>query len=322
MSRKQGKKRITNYSYENVLSDDISKVTQLSLFDEEIRNAECYKHDFVFKKIDSGNQREIECFPGIYASREFVKNMDNGRVKDEKKIKENNTRKKYKKFERSVHHNYKLGDWFLTLTFNDLYQTTTKEETIKALKQFLDSINKKRKRRDLPAVKYIYVAEKGLRKGRWHIHLFMDTLLPIEEIRKSWGKRGFLEADPLAYRNQDGKENFVGLCRYLAKHKEDYPELYKKEAWDFITGHSQNLIKPEEKEYKTPIPKKAIKQMAVKDKADQLEAARQTFEKKYKDYEVTDVQVKVNPHYEGLYYISVRMQKRSGSNDKNKRVRI
>lgn len=314
-------KLITNYQYNDIFIQDINAVKQLNIFEASVSNVECYKHDYVFKRIDAGNQRELEVFPGFYASQNFMKKREKQKEVDPRKMKENNTRKKYKKFERLMHNNFVEEDWNITLTFNDEHLPQSKEETLKALRAFILSLSKKRKRKELPPVKYLYVMEQGSQNKRWHIHIVMDTLLPIEDVIKSWGKRGIARVDPLTYVDNEGKENFVNLCRYLTKHKENYPDCYKDKAWDFIYGSSQNLVAPKERECKTPIAKKAVKKMAVKDRSEQLEAARQVFEKKYKDYEVTDVEVKANPHYEDLYCIHVRMQKRSGSNTKNRRVR-
>jgi|GEM_PF-1955382 len=319
--KKKVKKPITKYPYENIFDRDI-KYKQLSLFDIEISNAECYKHDYVFRKIDAGNQREIEIFPGLYASREIIKTEREKEKLDPKRLKENNTRKKYKRDERLVHANFKVGDWFLTITFNDKYLPKTAKEAKKVFGRFAESLNSKRKRRGLPNTKYFYTLEKGLRKGRWHFHVFMDTLLDIEEVIKSWKKNGDIRFEKLVYKNYEGKLNFVNTMRYITKHKDNYPQLYKTAAWDYERGGSSNLEKPKEKQYKTPLAKKNVLKMAVKDETTQLEEARRIFEAKYKEYEVTDVEVKHNPHYEGLYYIHVRMQKRSGSNNRNKRVRI
>jgi len=321
MGNKRVKKPTIRYPYESIFDFDI-KVTQLSLFDIKVSNAECYKHDYVFKKIDAGNQRELEVFPGMYASREFIKSEVAKQELDPKRMKENNTRKKYKKDERKVHANFKVGDWFMTLTFNDRHLPKTLQEAKKIFGRFIESLNGKRERRKMSKVKYYYVLEKGLRKKRLHFHVFMDNVLPIEEIIKSWGKKGNIDIKPLIYSNNEGKENFVNTMRYITKHKDNYPSLYKIEAWDYIQGSSRNLLVPKERQYKTPLPKKDVLRIAVKDEVTQLEEARRIFEKKYLDYEVTDVEVKVNPKYEGLYYIHVRMQKRSGSNKKNKRVRI
>jgi hypothetical protein len=309
-SKKKAKRFITKYPYEDIFIHDMSAVKQLSIFDEGISNAECYKHDYVFKRITSGNQLEVEAFPGFFASRIFLKSEKTEQTRDLKKIKENNTRKKYKKFERYVHANFKAGDLNITLTFNDSHQPSSKEETKKALNRFIDSVNKKRKRRGLTSAKYIYVLEQGLRYRRWHIHIIMDKLLPMEEIAKTWKKKGIAEIELLAYMSGEEREDFVPLCRYLTKHKDNYPKLYEVEAWDFIYGRSQNLATPKEKQNKTPIPKKDIKRMTVKEKTEQLETARRVFEKKYKDYEVTDITVKTNSHFDNLHYIHVRMQKR------------
>ena len=144
--RREKKKVTTKYPYENVFDRDI-KFRQLSIFDMKVNNAECYKHDYVFKRIDAGNQREIEVFPGLYASREFMKGEIERQKQDPKKMKENNTRKKYKKDERTVHANFEIGDWFITLTFNDECLPKTPVEAKKMFGRFIESLNKKRERR-------------------------------------------------------------------------------------------------------------------------------------------------------------------------------
>ena len=111
----------------------------------------------------------------------------------------------------------------------------------KDLRNFLKKVDRLRKKRSLPELKYIYVIggdempSAGYSGKRPHIHIVMNGGIDRDELEKIWG-HGTANADRL----QPNEEGLEGLAKYFRKQRCDRPERKYARSW----SGSRNLKKP------------------------------------------------------------------------------
>lgn len=164
------------------------------------------------------------------------------------KQKKLNEKRAKRYFEALVEANFKGGrDLHLTLTFSDETYPADEREAKKRVRQFIQNINRKRRRRGLENAKYIIVFETS-KKGRFHFHILMDGKLDRESVEASW-THGYCNADRLRY---DFKEGLSAIIKYLSKgggkidgKKIDEPKVSDgRDKWSKRWIPSQGLIRP------------------------------------------------------------------------------
>lgn len=112
--------------------------------------------------------------------------------------------KRYKSqwsFRLNQHYRYlsseaKRNSFFITLTFEDAYLPSTKEESAVLVRKFLERVRKKHKR----SVTHFIVSEHGKTTHRYHFHgILFDCPFDIRDLSKFW-KYGFTSSAPLTPR--------------------------------------------------------------------------------------------------------------------------
>lgn len=148
-----------------------------------------------------------------------------------------------------VHRNFTSDDMRLDLTYDNSHLPENDEAAAKEVRNFLRRVRRYRNSKGLPEVKYIYVTEKGSRKGRYHHHLIISGGLMPSELAKLWG-RGYIRTDSLQF-NENG---VADLVRYMLKRSVE-PQ---KRKWI----PSKNLVKPEVIQQDNRLTARQVKELA------------------------------------------------------------
>ncbi|GFH43028.1 hypothetical protein Hs30E_15790 [Lactococcus hodotermopsidis] len=133
-----------------------------------------------------------------------------------------NYRNAQKWFRLSAIANFDNGDYYGTFTFDDEHLPENLEACEKEISNFLKRINRARKKKELPSLKYLGVIE-GKTEGRLHFHLIMDNLLGRDEIENLWAKgrgknRKFMgKGEVVVIRPQNDVPGVEVIATYLTK---------------------------------------------------------------------------------------------------------
>lgn len=182
---------------------------------------------------------------------------------------------------RIVHANFTPQDMRLDLTCDNKHLPVDDEQAARELRNFLDRVKRRRKKKGLSDLKYIAVTEKGKKNGRYHYHLIINGGLSPQEIVELWG-RGYVRTDALQF-NEDG---IADLVRYILKK----PAISKK-GWN----SSKNLIHPQPKERDGRFSARQVRELA-KDTQNNRE-----YEKYYDGYYFSGADVVFNDTNGGVY---------------------
>jgi hypothetical protein len=166
-----------------------------------------------------------------------------------------NSKRAKRYFVQLANANFGAGDYHLTATYSQGMLPESEEEAKRVITNYLRRVSRRRKKKDLPPLKYILVTECGLSRrtgkpARIHHHLIVSGGLSREEMEMMWTeeriswkraetdegyarsiqKIGFVNCDNL----QPGENGLEALGKYLTK------DPAGKKRWSC----SQNLEKP------------------------------------------------------------------------------
>ena len=118
--------------------------------------------------------------------------------------------------------NFKLTDFFLTLTFDDPHLPTRRKEVMRKVDKFVRLLRKHRILRKQD-VRYIYCIESKHGDGRYHVHMVLNsTGQDIEAICSLWDG-GSVDWEYIGWTKDHGKLQYRGekgykiLARYMTK---------------------------------------------------------------------------------------------------------
>lgn len=283
MSNKRRKKKYIDYDYDNSFVDPLDIANEKKI--EDLLAKGYINSVYATKTIKAGNQFEIEIYPAF--TRKECKEL---KLRKPNKSQRNlNDRYARKRVERLINTNFKKGDLYITLSYDNEHLPNSIEEAQKNMKNFIRRINYKRAKEGLEKAKYIYVTEFSKEKKiRVHHHLIIDCGLSGELVENMWkhGRRNNIrKCDP-------DKDGLTGLAKYLVKD----PKGSKR--W----CSSTNLKKPKEsKSYHS------FKASHVKKIVQRRASVKDLVENKYKNYIYTSEEIKYN-EVNGKFYIYVRMR--------------
>lgn len=181
------------------------------------------------KKYECGNYLDIEIF-----------NVPKGRriIQREKRMREStlaqknlNNKKAERHFVRLVHLNFTKSDLYVDLTFENKYLPETRDDVLKALRNYIKSLQRWRKKQGLSQLKYIYVISNLDSKGnrvRYHVHMIINDM--DRDVAESKWKYGYANTDRLKF-NEVG---VTGKSLYMIR------QTKGDRSW----GSSINLAKP------------------------------------------------------------------------------
>ena len=176
-----------------------------------------------------------------------------------------NQRHREEKLARLLHTNFTPEDLEIHLTYT--VQPESDEEAARHLRNYIRRIQRLRKKRGLPPLKYIVVTERGKKGGRIHHHITVNGGIDRDELESLWGL-GYANSRRLQFT----ENGLAGLAHYITKS----PVGYK--AWNA----SKNLVDPEPKTRDGHISARQARELA-RDTTDNRE-----FEKLYPGYFLAD----------------------------------
>lgn len=287
MNRKKKGTSYINYSYEDTFVDAVEKAEQKRI--EELLARGHVKSVYATKTIKAGEQFEVEIYPEF--TRRQGKELGLKRTnKAQRNLNDKNARKR---LERLINANFKNGDYWLTLTYDNKHLPGSMDEAKKNMKNFIKRVNYRRSKEGLGNAKYIYITEyrcTGEKKVRCHHHMLIDCGLLGEIVEKMWkgGRRNNIR------RIEADEEGLTGLAEYLTKD----PAGAKR--WCAST----NLKQPEERKSYSRFKESHVRRMAQG-----KICIKEALEKKYPKMIYTREEIRYND-VNGKFYIYVRMRER------------
>ena len=141
-----------------------------------------------------------------------------------------NQRHREQKLARLLHANFTPDDLELNLSY--AVQPESDEEAARLLRNYIRRIQRLRKKRGLPPLKYIAVTERGKKGGRYHHHITISGGIDRDELERLWGL-GYANSRRLQFT----ENGLAGLAHYITK------STVGSKAWNA----SKNLVDPEPK---------------------------------------------------------------------------
>ena len=206
------------------------------------------------KRVTSGKLVEVERYFATRDGRRISRGVnENDTPEEQQRI---NERHAQRRLMRLINANFsrEAGDVLVTYTHKG---QLTEAEARKEARNLINRLDRLRKKKHLPKLKYIIVTEK---QSKWHHHLIMNGGLTLEEIGSVWndkaGERGRWQVSPL-----DDAYTFEDLAKYLTeqhKPKKGKPDAASakepRAKYARRWNGSRNLVQPkvEKREIKRP----------------------------------------------------------------------
>lgn len=177
--------------------------------------------------------------------------------------------------------NFTGEDIHLTLTYENppIYSRCQRDVV-----NFLAAVKRRRAKKGLPELKYIYVIEDdedGIKK-RIHVHILMSGGMSREELEELWAK-GYANADRL----QPDERGLEAVARYLVKSQRN------RRKW----CSSKNLKKPDVRVSDCKLSNAKVKKIA----RNLPNEAKDIMRRAYPGYEFVECKVKFSDQVDGCY---------------------
>lgn len=288
------------YDYEAAYTDEIRKIE-----DEQQRKAEP-RSTYVLKEIRSGPQLELEIYPE-FARWKDVPQEGRKRKRDNSIAQRDlNDRNARKTLERLVNTNFREGDLWITLTYDEEHLPGDMDEATRNVRRYMQRVNYQRKKRGLLPAKYVYVTEHSEENEvRWHHHIIMDGAMDRDTVEACWKIRS---------RNQVRKivpddDGLTGMAKYITK------DRMKRKKHERRWNCSKNLRQPEIRKTHAKRRRETDRKQAprrirsyvnriLKDQGEIETICREWFP----DYSFAEAQILWN-NYNQQYYIRARMHR-------------
>lgn len=246
---------------------------------ESLRNKDVFIYRV--KTIKSGNFLESEIYPLWKSKGQATKAKK--QMESRKTQKNLNDKNAKKIIIRKVNSNFTEEDIMATLTYKG--SPPDEKQARKDIQNYIRRIREFRRKNELPELKYIYVIEfekEGNAKKKIHHHILINSM-DRDVVEKLWTK-GYANSKRL----QPDEFGLEGIARYMTKD----PKGTKR--W----CASKNLKKPivSIADHKKGFSKRQVGEIA-KNQGD----AQAIFEKVYKGYIFSDIQVKYSDFVSGAY---------------------
>ena len=199
-----------------------------------------------------------------------------------------NQKHRERKLARLLHSNFTPDDLELDLTYS--VQPENDEEAARLLRNYIRRIQRLRKKRGLPPLKYIAVTERGKKGGRYHHHITINGGIDRDELESLWGL-GYANSRRLQFT----ENGLAGLAHYITK------APVGSKAWNA----SKNLADPEPRTRDGHISARQARELA-RDTSDKRE-----FEKLYPGYFLADAGAFHNDVNGGVY-LAARYYRQDG----------
>lgn len=246
---------------------------------------------YATKTVKAGTKMDVEVYPEYTRLPSEAQRTQRSR-EAQRNLNDANSRKAC---DRLINANFTEHDYWLTLSYNDLYLPDCIERAQKDVQNWIKRVNRRRTKEGCKSgnAKYIYVIEHGESKSkhrsvRCHIHVIMDGGLPMEEVLGLW-TAGRTHGRCLAM----GEDGLSGLAQYITK---DSPTAKKR--W----CASKGLRRPIEHKNHRTFRRRRVEKLAL---SPGLMAAE--MEKQYPSYWYVRGEVRWNG-INGQFYLSAKMR--------------
>lgn len=195
-----------------------------------------------------------------------------------------------KKIVRYVNANFRAGDYWGTLTYDDEHLPKDEKQARRDIVNYLRRIKRKYEKLGIE-LKYIYT----IGGERYHHHIILSGGVDRTELEKMWKGGGRTQMRIL----QPDKLGLTGVAMYIAKGKN------MKMRW----GHSQNL--------RYPVPTVAdnkVSRRRAEGLANCEDEARAFFEKAYPGYRLAAIKARYSNYVAGAY-LYVEMYREEQENE-------
>lgn len=139
--------------------------------------------------------------------------------------------------------NFTGRDLFVTLSFSDDSLPATRESCRRFVKAFFKDLRAQRRKRNLPALRYVYAIENKHGDGRFHIHIVLDGTGPrdLEDIASLWtaGGADIQRLGSHFWDSNSGTVSYEKVSRYMCKERVEAGPV-GAQGWT----PSKNLVRP------------------------------------------------------------------------------
>ena len=286
-----------SYDYESEFDlplDELTEAQIREMIDQERRVV------YATKIVKHGTQADVEVYPDFTHLPGTIQRYRSNR-EAQRNLNDRNSRKEC---ERRINANFGPADYWVTLSCQPREEPQTMEEAQRLFQNYIKRINYRRKKKNLPPARYVYVTDwtKDGRRVRTHSHLVMDGDLPMEEVLELWGHG---RKNKIEYLVLD-ERGLSGLAYYITKpHASDTEDVKHKKKWTA----SKNLKRPAERKNHRDFGRRKVERLACRP-AD----IYATMESKYPRYWCEAAEARHNG-VNGYFYIRAVMRERCQAGD-------
>ena len=242
------------------------------------------------RTIKAGPRLEVEIYP-IFG-RESA-----GRARAAKQnitreaVQRNNEERSRRKLIRLIDANFDERDLHMTLTY--MGTPPKYDQAMADVKNFLRTVKRKREKRGMDPLKYIYTIEgnEDGKKERIHVHMVISGGIDRQELEEIWG-HGYANADHL----QPNENGLEALARYITKQQKN------RRKW----ARSRNLKKPKQRTSDTKVSNARVRRIAV----DFPNSAKEIMEKLFPGYTHTQTIMRFSDVVDGAYIRCIMRRRR------------
>lgn len=158
-----------------------------------------------------------------------------------------NRKHSYEKLELLLAANFRPGDLWVTVTYDDAHLPGNRKQAKERFKYFLDRLRASRKKRKRPCVvascaEHKHPSDNNGENRRWHHHFLVNATdgEDFAEIRACWCYGSVVEIRVI---DLDGEHSYEALARYMCKEE---PDKVGAHCWSI----TRNAKRPEVETYR------------------------------------------------------------------------
>ena len=276
------------------------------------------------RTVKHGPMLDMACFP-VWDTATAQRAKSEAKREAHKRAQDALNRKNArKKLIRLVNANFGSEDLIVCCEYALGKQPQDDGQAAKDIRNYIKRILYKRKKRGLPAMRYIYITEVTVSEKfgvRYHHHVIMSGGISREEAEDCWIKKHGGRCN--AKRAQPGEKHLAGFACYLTLDKRNRTmeadgknpqEKAMRKGW----VSSKNLFDPEK--HATEADKKISirKAQRIAETMEDFGNAKEILERLYPEYELLEVEARRSRWTAGVY-IYAQMRKRRETPPKGRR---
>lgn len=168
---KRRKSAYIEYNYEAAYQKKLHNLEEVNA--EKMLKEGKVKSLYATKEIRAGGQLEVEIYPEFSRSQKDLIPDEAKKKKQRQAQRDLNDKNSQKECIRTIEENFTDQDIWGTLTYTDDTMPDTEEEADRNMVNYIKRLNYRRKKMNLPNLRYVYTTECSDR-GRWHHHIVLD----------------------------------------------------------------------------------------------------------------------------------------------------